>query len=537
MEFTLRVAEDGSGYGLGVSNRGGYAFVSKASGSLQIDDRITHVAGNGPLDHDSVLSALKAKPSPVDVVVIRGERPPSVVGYRKSSSSNWWFTFSWLLIAPAVIATLVLDPGNFSSVTDIFNVNLTEAVENAKGRGLLPRHMESQAGESAVRRPPERRKRAKRTAPVPDDDDDDDDDVDDDESETRGPPAVGHLVIGGTRFDVTDDGTPLDPDGMRAAMRADAATMAQFREHMPEYAKTVIGNPDGSYNKPKFIKLVQDNVWGARAKESLELNEDGTAKKPDRYIQYLLKEPGRKYLKEMKKNDPEAYKGIVDRKDPEALQSYLRQMTLHREQQKMMDEAPPNPPTPYDDIGRVGMSMRILTDEGEEKDLYQLAAEETEEEQWTMPPYMLCPACEASSFQAAKAVAHALATKYNDELTDVVAIDAMQELCRNVGLFTEKYGVTPTSTGQNYIEGEGVTKTETSLEGAGDLMLANMHSDKWGRKLAESCQRFVLGADLEIDEIVALSQEETAKGSENSGAARFQELFCRQPGQPCAPQA
>ena len=296
---------------------------------------------------------------------------------------------------------------------------------------------------------------------------------------------------------------------MRAAMRADAATMAQFREHMPEYAKTVIGNPDGSYNKPKFIKLVQDNVWGARAKESLELNEDGTAKKPDRYIQYLLKEPGRKYLKEMKKNDPEAYKGIVDRKDPEALQSYLRQMTLHREQQKMMDEAPPNP----------------------------LAAEETEEEQWTMPPYMLCPACEASSFQAAKAVAHALATKYNDELTDVVAIDAMQELCRNVGLFTEKYGVTPTSTGQNYIEGEGVTNTETSLEGAGDLMLANMHSDKWGRKLAESCQRFVLGADLEIDEIVALSQEETAKGSENSGAARFQELFCRQPGQPCAPQA
>ena len=49
------------------------------------------------------------------------------------------------------------------------------------------------------------------------------------------------------------------------------------------------------------------------------------------------------------------------------------------EREKLMESMPPPPPTPYDEVpgAKVGMSMRILTDEGEEKDIYQVSVQQT----------------------------------------------------------------------------------------------------------------------------------------------------------------
>ena len=71
---------------------------------------------------------------------------------------------------------------------------------------------------------------------------------------------------------------------------------------------------------------------------------------------------------------------IAEDSNVEVLQDYLRHQKRQDEEQSA--PPPPNPTTPYDDVGQVQMSMRILTDEGEEKDLFQLMPKESEEEKW-----------------------------------------------------------------------------------------------------------------------------------------------------------
>ena len=67
LKFTIKVAADGSGYGLALANRGNYAFVERllgeaqAAGSLQVHDRITNdVSLCGDVAND-VASALGLK--------------------------------------------------------------------------------------------------------------------------------------------------------------------------------------------------------------------------------------------------------------------------------------------------------------------------------------------------------------------------------------------------------------------------------------------------------------------------------------------
>lgn len=124
---------------------------------------------------------------------------------------------------------------------------------------------------------------------------------------------------------------------------------------------------------------------------------------------------------------------------------------------------PPNPTTPYDDVGQVQMSMRILTDEGEEKDLYSIAPQDSEEEKWTMPPHLKCAACQASAHQGAIAVSKALHARYKDDLIGVTALEAMQDLCDNTQVWMTEYGLVPTKTGVNAITGPGISARQGEL--------------------------------------------------------------------------
>merc|ERR1711871_1028371 len=103
-----------------------------------------------------------------------------------------------------------------------------------------------------------------------------------------------------------------------------------------------------------------------------------------------------------------------------------------------------------------------------------------------MPPYMQCPACQAVSFQAAKAVETAIKKKYNDELIGVVTIEALQDICHDVGFWSNNYGVVPTMNGENSIEGDGVKMDKKAdLQTTGEVMVAKAHSQQWGKRIAE----------------------------------------------------
>jgi hypothetical protein len=230
-------------------------------------------------------------------------------------------------------------------------------------------------------------------------------------------------------------------------------------------------------------------------------------------------------------NAPELYeKMMAGDGDVDALQTYLRYVKHTSEAQAA--PPPPNPETPYDGQENVAvqMSMRVLTDEGEEKDIYQITPEETDEEKWHMPSAMRCAACQAVSFQAASAVGARLAGRYKDELVGTVTLEALQDTCSDVQMWTSQYGVMPTAAGFNTFNGTGIERARlpcsrarccrarstselvappvprvrelrpsvvvswrvaadpTNVEFAADVMLTVKHSDTAGRKLADVCK-------------------------------------------------
>jgi hypothetical protein len=532
-----------NGFGVEVADSRGACVVCRlvggaaAAGVLEMGDRITHVEGDGPLDYSSVVDALRTGPSPVALTVVRGEKLPSPT--RRPSGKQ-----------TAALATL------FALGLALMWMYVDIAAWAPAANGVFG------ATSRAQNRPRAAAPRRKRSSTSTADDDweaeweqEDADDspysgIDGDRVSSVGqsqepPPSEAPrklnvqkklaVQVNGQRFDVEDDGTPEDPDGLRSAMRADFDTMSMLRKEKPEWARIITGNADGSYDRATFVKIMRENRAGHRSAEDTQLNDDGTAKNPEGYLAVLKREPGRKVLKSIKERDAELHARLI-KGDVEALQDFLRASKASADMEQERERMPPPPPTPYDDIGKVGMSMRILTDEGEEKDLYQLMADETDEEKWTFPPYMQCAACEAVAHQAALAVSKALRTKYDDDLVGTTTLEALETLCADKELWSTQYGIVPTGKGINAIKGDGIT-VAGDLEGNMDVMLATQHNHEWGKKLMAACQRYVLGADApEEMDIASMSQESTLRGDENDGAARFREVLCTGPNDPCEPR-
>ena len=258
----------------------------------------------------------------------------------------------------------------------------------------------------------------------------------------------------------------------------------------------------------RFQKILKENYKAQRMNEASKMNDDGSAVDPAAYLEMLKMSPkGKEWLRTVKEHGPELYPKIVEG-DTEALRTYLRWLKQRAEQEEA--PPPPNPPTPYDKNKnvKIGMSMRILTDEGEEKDLYQVMPEETEEEKWHMPKEMECTACQAVAYNAATTVHARLASRYKDELVGTVTLEALQELCANEGMWTQTYGVMPTAGGYNVFNGTGIelpSKTEFENQ---DVMLTAQHSSTSGKKLVDVCKSLILGADApEEEEFASMSLE------------------------------
>jgi hypothetical protein len=510
VEVTVECSASGS-YGIEIELVRHQAIVRRLhgaaadAGQLAVHDRITHVGRKGPLDHRGVIQALSQKPSPVKLTVVRGEQPPP---YRpRPPPSRGWQFLQYALLA-ALAAAWVAD-ANFADT-------LGSAAMSAVGWGGPAA---DGAGPKAAAR---------------------DDASEGSPEHADQPPARRHpaLKIGDATFTVDpDNGSPDDPDAMRAAMRRDKEMMRTLRKDKPEWARIITGFEDGSYDRAKFVKVMKENYAASQHANAVKQNDDGSAVDPVGFLRALKHDSSRSWLKHVKKHHRDVYDKIrpySDEPDYETLQSFLRYQKRQSGEGDGHSAEPPPPPTPYDDVGSVQMSMRILTDEGEEKDLYQLMPKESEEEKWTFPPYMQCAACEAVAYQAAQTVADRLAKRYKDDLIGTVTLEALQDLCRDVGSWSQQYALVPTMKGVNTLKGPGITYTDT-LKDAQDVMMAEQHSEQWGAKLAKECERHLLGADApEEGDFAAMSMEATADGQPEKGAAVFRETLCSGEKQPCS---
>lgn len=475
LELTAERGENG-GFGMALMpGPNGDAYVERVQdmaarqGIVKPGDHITHVDGEGPFKCRDACARVRAAGPKVTLRVIRGEPPPPPpkqgLSFRSALVIGLFavFAFSW-------VASLD-----------------QEALQS--GTAPVQEAAELDAGTS----PP----RVKRPA----------------------------MQIGGKQHQLEEDGSARDPDAVRAAMRSDASMMAQLRKEDTDWASIIAGRPDGTYDVDKFQKRLRKNFESFSKAQATKLKEDGTAEDPEAYLATALKD--KKWVSQIKKMGDEQLKQGILNGEAEALQFMLREQKLRSEgKTPEREEPPPPPPTPYDDVGQVEMSFRILTDEGEEKDLYSLRAKQTEEEKWELPRHMWCSACEAVAYQGALAVSNALKSMYKGDLVGVTTLDAMQELCASEGVFTQEYGVIPTKSGVNAFRGPGITEIGEGFESDQSVMLQTAHSNQWGKKLATSCKEYLEGGEADEDELAAAVMEAEENDPEGGAPKAFKRLLC-----------
>uniref|UniRef100_A0A7S2J4X2 PDZ domain-containing protein n=1 Tax=Haptolina brevifila TaxID=156173 RepID=A0A7S2J4X2_9EUKA len=474
LELTAERGENG-GFGMAIMpGPNGDAYVERVQdkaaeqGIVKAGDRITHVGGEGPFKCREACSKVRAAGKKVTLRVIRGEPPPPPAK-----------PFAWRT------AVLVVGISVAMAAMGVLSMAELEAPLNwPEGQELEGQPADGQA---PVKRPA--------------------------------------MQIGGKPYYLEADGSAIDPDAIRSAIRSDQQMMASMRQDDTEWAAIIAGRPDGTYDINKFQKKMRKNFLTFQRAQATKLKEDGTAEDPVAYLEHALKD--KKWVSSIKKMGDEQLKEALLKGEPEALQYMLKDAKMRAEGKAPEDTAPPPPPTPYDDMGQVEMSFRILTDEGEEKDLYSLRAKQTEEEKWELPRHMWCSACEAVAHQGALAVSAALKAMYKGDLVGVTSLEAMQDLCANGGVFTQEYGVVPTKSGMNAFRGPGITEIGEGFEGDTSVMLQTAHSNEWGKKLQVACKEYLEGSEADEDELAAAVMEAEKTDPEGGAPIAFKKLLCQ----------
>lgn len=322
----------------------------------------------------------------------------------------------------------------------------------------------------------------------------------------------------------------LDPEGpvahleiMRQRMLADPKHMGFLEEKRPEWYALVQGNVDGSFDTEGFRQMLRDERLHARKAFAYKLQDDGSAVNVTAFREQALADP--KWMEAMKQQDVNTFYTFKDGKD-EDVQGVLRMWKVAHEQPP---PPPPPPATPFDEMGQVISTMGIQTDEGEFKELFMMQPEVTEDERWRLPPHMRCDACHAIAHQGALAIQAALAKTNPDHLqVSLLTLEAIDELCKNTTLWTYSYGISSGKKGVNLLTGDGISKSDDSLDGNLEVMAQTQHNGETGSKLSGMCASVLSGGDTEEEAIaIALTEAEDP-------VATLRELVCEQPGQDCA---
>ena len=359
LSFTVAKPKNGT-YGIRLAQTGlGSAVVKHLEGAavkaalLEVEDRITHVNDSGPLDYDGVVAALKKEASPVKLTVVRGEPPEPMPSSRRGMSST-----IGIISLVGIIGFLMVSHLDPSELLRDFEQGMAGQQIDATG---------ASSASPAGGRPKAPKASGRREAATA--------------TSSGGGRAPSGISVGGQQYDINDDGTAVDPDALRDAMRADKNIMRDMRKNKPEWAAVISGDTDGTYNVARFQKVLKENFKNQKLSKATELKEDGSAVDPAGYLEIAKQEPGRKWLKMIKSHSEETYTQIIkgDKEGLDVLQKVLRAAKERKDAEERGEEPPappPNPPTPYDNQEnvKVGMSMRILTEEGEEKDLFQVCA-------------------------------------------------------------------------------------------------------------------------------------------------------------------
>ena len=463
------------GFGIAVEDRNGEAWIgytvdpAKEADVVRKGDKITHVGGKGPLGTKEVCEALKAAPEKATMKIVRGEKPPR----QKTTFVGAMLSFSTVMLIGAVgWQALELPPAS----TVVREMDTALGMEGAWSQqfdgvvaSMQKTYDEAMAKMDAATQNAEAAAAASRKEAAP----------------AKQQPSGPALTLNGVTYRLLPDGSTDDVKGLRRSMRADKGFMDSLRENDAGWARIVAGGADGSFDEEAFQERLRKNFGEYEKAQAFKLNEDGSPVDPAKYLAAARKE--KKWLKMIKTLPEEDQKAILGG-DTEKLSEMLRHAKRKQNGETMPEPPPPppNPVTPYDDVGDVGMSFRILTDEGEEKDLYSLAPKQSDEEKHILPPHLKCQACQASAHQGALAMAEALRTRYKEDLVSVTALDAMTSLCDNAGKWTADYGLQPGKKGVNLLQGPGITaRRDEAMEGNQELMLQTAHSNDLGRQLGE----------------------------------------------------
>ena len=221
LEFNISRDKKGI-FGIGIDEtRLGAAVVSrlegpaKSAGLLAVGDRIAGVDGKNALDYKGVVAALKAAEKSCKVTVARGEPPEPPAP--KSTAGNTLMAVTLMSLLVGVAATQFPDLVPSETLTALDNMlppSISEALSS---------------GRAAFKDFPEYKGY-------------------DDEPPAEEPPSpTGKAIrVNNKKFTIEEDGSATDPDGLRAAFRADKGMLTKMRQERPEWARVIDGRPDGS---------------------------------------------------------------------------------------------------------------------------------------------------------------------------------------------------------------------------------------------------------------------------------------------------
>ena len=302
--------------------------------------------------------------------------------------------------------------------------------------------------------------------------------------------------------EINDDGSARYPEQLREHMRKQPQLLEQIKKHDPEFHRIVTGEVSVFENEEE---LFQDHMRKVNRPRSL--NPDGSAVDVEAYKQGILQQHAAEgvdidaYLQKLARRDQEMHAALIadGEEGLEQLQDLLRERKKARDHAEWVKSQPPPPPTPYDEVGDVGMSFRVQTDSGEEKDMYMVSPKSGAGERTHPKPHlavhMQCAACAAFTYQAARAIAAAF--RKNDLIADkkwrepgsLVAEHTLDELCRDKDLWAKEYGVEAGARGLDLLTGPGIPRHPDSLEGDTAVMGQKMHSEHLGRQARAAGRR------------------------------------------------
>ena len=170
-------------------------------------------------------------------------------------------------------------------------------------------------------------------------------------------------------------------------------------------------------------------------------------------------------------------------------------------------------------------TIKVKGADGEEAtvDVIQPRLSDEEVQSSVLPSHMLCAACQGVAFQFAESIATTVNLPTKGEPMSGCILDALQQVCKNVTMWTDLYGLEPGLDGNNVLVGPGIVQTNEIVDS--ELIVHTQRSHATGSRLVGVCSIHL----MEHDELEMMEHIVTG--------GKLDHMICRQVDQPCGPKA